>query len=168
MGFDLVRNEFGGWRVLEDNVRNPSGAAYSIAIRDLIDQLLPDLPRPDGLLDPATSLDDLRACLLAHAGPDATASLLSSGPGSSAWFEHRLLAERGGLRLVVADDLEVRDGEVRHQPSGDRLDALYLRLDVELVDLTTTEGHPIGAEIFDVARAGEVLLANAPGNGVAD
>ena len=35
MGFDLVRNEFGGWRVLEDNVRNPSGAAYAIAIRDL-------------------------------------------------------------------------------------------------------------------------------------
>ena len=46
MGFDLVRNEFGGWRVLEDNVRNPSGAAYAIAIRDLMDACLPDLPRP--------------------------------------------------------------------------------------------------------------------------
>ena len=168
MGFDLVRNEFGGWRVLEDNVRNPSGAAYAIAIRDLMDQVLPDLPRPDGLLDPATALRDLRDCLLAHAGPDATAALLSSGPDSSAWFEHRLLAERGGLRLVVADDLEVSDNEVRHRVSGDRLDALYLRLDVELVDLTTTAGHPIGAEIFGVARAGEVILANAPGNGVAD
>ena len=168
MGFDLVRNEFGGWRVLEDNVRNPSGAAYAIAIRDLMDQVLPDLPRPDGLLDPATALRDLRECLLARAGADATAALLSSGPDSSAWFEHRLLAERGGLRLVVADDLEVGDGEVRHRSSGDRLDALYLRLDVELVDLTTTTGLAIGAEIFDVARAGEVVLANAPGNGVAD
>ena len=168
MGFDLVRNEFGGWRVLEDNVRNPSGAAYAIAIRDLMDQVLPDLPRPDGLLDPATALRDLRECLLARAGADAIAALLSSGPDSSAWFEHRLLAERGGLRLVVADDLEVGDGEVRHRSSGDRLDALYLRLDVELVDLTTTTGRAIGAEIFDVARAGEVVLANAPGNGVAD
>ena len=37
MGFDLVRNEFGGWRVLEDNVRNPSGAAYAMAIRELMD-----------------------------------------------------------------------------------------------------------------------------------
>jgi carboxylate-amine ligase len=168
MGFDLVRNEFGGWRVLEDNVRNPSGAAYAIAIRDLMDQVLPDLPRPDGLLDPATALPDLRACLLAHTGPDATVALLSSGPGSSAWFEHRLLAARGRMRLVLADDLEVRNGEVRHRPSGDRVDALYLRLDVELVDLTTTAGHPVGAEIFEVARAGEVVLANAPGNGVAD
>ena len=26
-GFDLVRNELGGWRVLEDNVRVPSGVA---------------------------------------------------------------------------------------------------------------------------------------------
>ena len=168
MGFDLVRNEFGGWRVLEDNVRNPSGAAYAIAIRDLMDQVLPDLPRPDGLLDPATALPHLRACVVAHAGPDATAALLSSGPGSSAWFEHRLLAERGGLLLVVADDLQVVDGEVRHGPSGDRLDALYLRLDVELADLTTSAGHPVGGEIFGVARAGNVILANAPGNGVAD
>ena len=64
-----------------------------------------------------------------------------AGPDSSAWFEHRLLAERGGLRLVVADDLEVRDGEVRHRDSGERLDALYLRLDVELVDLDDSAGH---------------------------
>ena len=63
MGFDLVRNEFGGWRVLEDNVRNPSGAAYAIAIRDLMDEVLPDLPRPEGLLDPADALPRMRdAC----------------------------------------------------------------------------------------------------------
>ena len=94
MGFDLVRNEFGGWRVLEDNLRNPSGAAYALAIRDLMDAVLPDLPRPAGLLDPADSLPALRDCLLDGFGPDGNAALLSSGPGSSAWFEHQLLAER--------------------------------------------------------------------------
>ena len=88
MGFDLVRNEFGGWRVLEDNVRNPSGAAYAIAIRDLMDQVLPDLPRPDGLLDPATALRDLRECLLAHAGAGRDArpccpAARTARPGSS-------------------------------------------------------------------------------------
>ena len=168
MGFDLVRNEFGGWRVLEDNLRNPSGAGYAIAIRDLIDSVLPDLPRPDGLLDPVTALADLRECLLSPVGPDGTAALLSRGPGSSAWFEHRLLAERGGLRLVVADDLVVTGGEVRHRGSGERLDTLYLRLDVELVDLVDSSGRGIGAEVFAVARTGAVVLANAPGNGVAD
>jgi len=168
MGFDLVRNEFGGWRVLEDNVRNPSGAAYAIAIRDLMDACVPDLPRPSGLLSPASALPVMRDCLLAHAPPGGTAALLSSGPSASAWFEHRLLAERGGLLLVLADDLAVQSREVRHRDSGERIDALYLRLDVELIDLVDAGGRPIGAEIFDIAAADGVVLANAPGNGVAD
>ena len=83
MGFDLVRNEFGGWRVLEDNVRNPSGAAYAIAIRDLMNEVLPDLPRPEGLRDPAAALPLLRRCLLDHRAPDGTVALLSSGPAAS-------------------------------------------------------------------------------------
>lgn len=168
MGFDLVRNEFGGWRVLEDNVRNPSGAAYAIAIRDLMNDVMPDLPRPAGLLDPQATLIKMRDTLLAGVGPDGTAALFSSGPTSSAWFEHRMLAERSGLLLVQADDLEVRDGEVRHRGLGTRIDALYLRLDVELVDVVAADGRPIGADVLEVAAQGEVFLANAPGNGVAD
>ena len=168
MGFDLVRNEFGGWRVLEDNVRNPSGAAYAIAIRDLMDACVPDLPRPSGLLSPASALPVMRDCLLAHAPPGGAAALLSSGPSASAWFEHRLLAERAGLLLVLADDLAVQSREVRHRDSGERIDALYLRLDVELIDLVDAGGRPIGAEIFDIAAADGVVLVNAPGNGVAD
>jgi carboxylate-amine ligase len=168
VGFDLVRNEFGGWRVLEDNLRNPSGAAYALAIRDLLDAVMPDLPRPAGLLDPRAALQELRACLLDGVGPDGTAALLSSGPDSSAWFEHQLLAREAGLLLCQADDLAVVDGEVRHRASGARVDTLYLRLEVELVDLVGADGAAVGAELFDVAVAGGVRLANAPGNGVAD
>ncbi len=168
MGFDLVRNEFGGWRVLEDNVRNPSGAAYAIAIRDLMNEVLPDLPRPEGLRDPAAALPLLRRCLLDHRAPDGTVALLSSGPAASAWYEHRLLAARGDLLLTEADDLTVTDGEVRHRQTGVRIDALYLRLDVEVLDLVDSTGRPIGAEILAVAAVGGVFLANAPGNGVAD
>lgn len=167
VGFDLVRNEFGGWRVLEDNLRNPSGAAYSLTVRELMDTVLPDLPRPAGLVDPHGALEQMRSCLLGGA-EDGTVALLSSGPDSSAWFEHRLLAERGRMLLCGADDLEVVDGRVRHRSTGVAVDALYLRLDVELVDLPDSAGRPIGAEIFEVAVAGEVRLANAPGNGVAD
>ena len=171
VGFDLVRNEFGGWRVLEDNVRNPSGAGYALAVRELLDEVMPDLPRPPGLLHPSSALPLLRSAVLGGRD-DGTAALLSSGPDSSAWFEHRLLAERADLVLVGADDLDVVDGEVRlrggHADAGRRLDALYLRLDVELVDLVDGSGRAIGAEVLDVAAAGGVLLANAPGNGVAD
>ena len=55
-----------------------------------------------------------------------------------------------------------------HVPGGERIDALYLRLDDELVDPVDGSGRPIGAQVFDVAAAGGVALANAPGNGVAD
>ncbi|CAA9288853.1 MAG: Protein containing domains DUF404, DUF407 [uncultured Friedmanniella sp.] len=168
MGFDLVRNEFGGWRVLEDNLRNPSGAAYAVAIRELMDAVMPDLPRPDGLLDAHDALADLRATLLAGAPEDGAPALLSSGPATSAWFEHRLLAEQAGLLLCQAADLEIVDGRVRHRGSGILVNVLYLRLDGELVDLVDPEGRPVGSQIFEVAVAGGVRLANAPGNGVAD
>jgi carboxylate-amine ligase len=167
MGFDLVRNEFGEWRVLEDNVRAPSGVAYAIAARQLVDVAVPEIPRPEGLLDPATALELLRETLLARA-PGGTAAVLSSGAGSSARYEHERLAQGAHLLLVEADDIGVDGGRVIHLPSHTVIDALYLRLDDELVDLVDSAGHPIGAEVFEVAAAGGVFLANAPGNGVAD
>ncbi|PRY69385.1 carboxylate-amine ligase [Glaciihabitans tibetensis] len=167
MGFDLVRNEFGEWRVLEDNVRAPSGAAYAIAARSLLDTVVPELPRPDGLLDPTSALKVLHDCLLARS-PGGTGALLSSGVESSARYEHRALAAGAELLLVEADDLRVDGGRVIHRSTGTTIDALYLRLDGELVDLVDDTGHPIGADVMDVAAAGRVFLANAPGNGVAD
>ena len=168
MGFDIVRNEYGGWRVLEDNVRAPSGAAYGIAARSLLDAVMPDLPRPEGLADPAIAFEHLRSTLLARAKPGTRGALVSSGPSSSAWFEHRSLADGAGLLLLGADDLDVVSGRVVRRGGGEPLGALYLRLDVELVDLVDSAGRAVGAEVFDVAAAGGVVLANAPGNGVAD
>ncbi|WP_172582234.1 carboxylate--amine ligase/circularly permuted type 2 ATP-grasp protein [Subtercola boreus] len=169
MGFDLVRNEFGGWRVLEDNVRAPSGAAYAMAARRLMDAVVPDLPRPDGLLDPHSALSALRQSLggAKKTGLGALA-LLSSGPGSSAWFEHRRLADDAGLLLVTADDLDIHEGRVVTGERRTVIRSLYVRIDPELVDLQNNAGRAIGAEIFEVAVAGNVFLANAPGNGVAD
>ena len=168
MGFDIVRNEYGGWCVLEDNVRSPSGAAYAIATRELMDAVMPDLPRPSGLADPSTTFERLRSTLLAAAKPGTRAALLSSGPSSSAWFEHRRLAEGADLLLVGANDLDVVGGRVVHRGTSQTIGALYLRLDVELIELTDSSGRAIGAAVFEVAASGDVVLANAPGNGVAD
>ncbi|HEY0373841.1 MAG TPA: glutamate--cysteine ligase [Amnibacterium sp.] len=167
-GFDLVRNEYGGWRVLEDNLRNPSGVAYAIAVRQLLDTVLPDLPRPPHLLDPAVVYEQLRRTVLARARPGTRGALLSSGPASSAWFEHRRLADGAGLLLLQADDLDVAGGLVTRRGSRDPIGALYLRLDPELADLVDGTGRPIGAEILAVAETGGVVLVNPPGNGVAD
>src|SRR5690242_16474614 len=103
-----------------------------------MDAVLPELPRPAGLANPATVFERLRATLLAHAEPGTRGALLSSGPESSAWFEHRTLAEGAGLLLVTADDVTVEGGRVLHGRSGQRIGVLYLRLDVELVDLADT------------------------------
>ena len=167
-GFDVVRNEYGGWRVLEDNLRNPSGIAYAVAVRQLLDEVLPDLPRPARLMDPAVVFEQLRRTVLAQARPGTRGALLSSGPDSAAWFEHRRLAEGAGLLLVQADDLEVTNGVVVRRRDRAPIGALYLRLDPELVDLTDGTGRPIGAEILEVAAQGAVGLVNPPGNGVAD
>ncbi|GGL93169.1 carboxylate--amine ligase/circularly permuted type 2 ATP-grasp protein [Nakamurella endophytica] len=171
MGFDLVRTETGGWLVLEDNVRVPSGVAYALALRRAMDELAPDLPRPPGLLDPATVPAllgrTLRACARGVAPADARVALLSDGAGNSAWFEHRMLAEQAGLTLVTPDQVAVGGGRVRG-PDGEPFDVLYLRLDTEPADLTDGAGRPVGAEVLEVAVRGGVALANAPGNGLAD
>ena len=171
-GFDLVRNELGGWRVLEDNVRVPSGVGYAMAIRELMDAVAPRLPRPENLLDPAGVPDLLHRTLQACAAPgnDGALVLLSDGAGNSAYFEHRHIAAKADLRLAGPDDVDVDDssGAVVFRPTGEPVAVLYLRLDVELVDLVTSEGRPIGAQLMDAAAQDTVRVANAPGNGVAD
>jgi len=167
IGFDLVRNEFGGWRVLEDNAQTPSGAAYAIAARDLMDALLPDVPRPAGLLDPRRVFPMLRDTLAAGAREGALA-LLSPGPDTPAWYEHRRLAEGAGLLLVAPDELDVDASVVRLRSTGARIGALYLRLDGELRELEGPAGSPLGGRILEAAGVGTVFLANAPGSGVAD
>lgn len=167
IGFDLVRSEFGGWRVLEDNARTPSGTAFSLAARELMDEVLPDLPRPDGLLDPRGVLPMLRETLAAGAA-EGMLALVSPGPDSHAWYEHRRLAEGAGLLLVTPDELEVVGDVVNHRSTGQRIGALYLRIDDELIDLEDRRGEPIGARIVAAAEAATVFVMNAPGSGVAD
>jgi len=171
-GFDLIRNEFGGWRVLEDNVRSPSGAAFAIAVRQLVDAVIPDAPRPAGLRDPATVLPLLAATLAAPARARGTAdpviALVSDGDASGAWFEHRTLADGAGLLLVTGSALAVRQGRVVERTTGRVLDTLYLRLSGEVAALASEEDPDLGAHILDVAAAGHVFLANAPGNALAD
>ncbi|WP_235037979.1 carboxylate--amine ligase/circularly permuted type 2 ATP-grasp protein [Microbacterium sp. 18062] len=166
MGFDLVRDEFRGWRVLEDNVRSPSGIAYAIAARRLMDAVMPDAPRPEGLLDPESAIGML-GDTLRLGDPDGRVGLLSAGESSGAWFEHRLLAEEAGFPLLLPADVRVVDGRVT-DAAGLPFDVLYLRLDGELADLVTDDGVAIGREILEVAEAGGIRIANAPGTGVAD
>jgi carboxylate-amine ligase len=167
IGFDLVRDALGGWRVLEDNCRVPSGVGYAVGLRRVMREIVPELD-PDGAVrDPATVLPllgrTLRAC---GPRPDSVVALLSDGADNSAWFEHRLIAEEAGLLLVQPGEIEVTQGQVR--AGGRRIDVLYLRLGVDLPELRSPGRDALGAELVAAAAAGAVVLANAPGAGVAD
>ena len=45
-GLDVVRDAKGDFRVLEDNVRTPSGLAYALAAREALGRRFPDRPTP--------------------------------------------------------------------------------------------------------------------------
>lgn len=167
MGFDVVRDELGGWRVLEDNVRVPSGIAYALTVARVARAAHPALPPHARLLTgegvPALIGATLRACSLRA---DPVVALLSDGAGNSAWFEHRLIAEEAGLVLASPEDVIVEGRRVR--AGGQRVDVVYLRLERELEDLVDGSGRPVGRQLLEAAASGSVAVVNAPGNGVAD
>ena len=168
-GFDLVRDPVAGWRVLEDNVRVPSGVGYAIGTRRVLDAVVPELAEGVDMHEPEEVYSlvsrTLRACARADVDEPVVA-LLSTGATNSAWYEHQVLADGADLLLCEPKDIEFRTG--RPTLNGRPLDVIYLRIDGELVDLVDDTGRPIGAGILEAARRHMVVVVNAPGNGVAD
>ena len=177
-GLDLLHGP-DGWVVLEDNLRVPSGIGYALTNRDSGRQALPHLyaeAEAAGLVDPAESVSLLRAALADAAPPGCTGvpqlGLLTDGPHNSARFEHRLLADALGIPVVTPDRLwATPTGGVAVQVEGDRVpvDVLYRRFDeTDLSAHLTPSGAPVDVLLADAVRAGELAVANVPGNGVAD
>jgi glutamate---cysteine ligase / carboxylate-amine ligase len=174
-GIDLVRDRADRWLVLEDNLRVPSGIGYSLTGRRLIRSAMPDLEPPAGVVGLESVPAQLRSALLSATSPDDPGgdevALLSAGPSDSAWYEHRLLADRMGVPVVTPRDLQVTPDGVHLVASGTRrrLSALYRRIDEKvLVDARGADARPIGRAIASAVSRGTVALLNALGNGVAD
>lgn len=178
VGFDLLHAPSGDWVVLEDNLRVPSGLAYAVANRRTAAASLPALHPWPGLRSPETVGRDLLDALRQARPPGCPrevphVAVLSDGPGNSAWYEHRLLAELMGVPVVTPADLSgdasavvAATGTVPGGPWP--VDVLYRRLgDDELI-----AGEPVDAAANELmvaaARAGTLAVANAPGNGVGD
>jgi uncharacterized circularly permuted ATP-grasp superfamily protein len=174
-GIDLIRDEDGRWRVLEDNVRVPSGVSYVISNRRVMAQTLPEMfvsmkVRPVGDY-PVKLLHALRAS--APAGvTDPTIVVLTPGVYNSAYFEHTLLARLMGVELVEGRDLFCSGGRVymRTTSGPTPVDVIYRRVDDEFLDpLEFRFDSLLGAPgLMLAARLGNVTIANAVGNGVAD
>src|SRR3954469_10196392 len=113
IGFDLVRGADGRFRVLEDNLRTPSGLAYAAAVRRAVEREFPLTASRRLPLDP--SFEPLRLVLAEAAGgiEDPRIALLTDGPENSAWWEHRTLARRLGISLVTPEKLRLSGGRLR-------------------------------------------------------
>ena len=98
--------------------------------------------------------------------------VLTPGVYNAAYFEHALLARLMGVELVEGRDLVCNGNRVRMRTThGERpVHVVYRRVDDEFLDpLHFRPDSVIGCPgIVNAARAGNVTLANAIGNGVAD
>lgn len=174
-GIDLIRDGAAGWRVLEDNVRVPSGVSYVLSNRQAMAQTFPELfaalrIRPVNDY-PRRLLAALQAA--APAGvDDPTVVVLTPGVYNSAYFEHTLLARTMGVELVEGPDLFCAGGRVwmRTTQGRRRVDVIYRRVDDDYLDpVVFREDSLLGSPgLMNAARNGTVTIANAVGNGVAD
>src|SRR5262249_32917709 len=102
----------------------------------------------------------------------STVVVLTPGPYNSAYFEHTFLARMMGVELVQAADLFVDDDKVfvRTTRGPRRGHVIYRRTDDAFLDPEVFRPDSM-LGVRGLVRAyakGNVALANAPGNGVAD
>ncbi len=174
-GTDIIRDETGGFLVLEDNARTPSGVSYVVENRHMMARMFPDLF--DGI--PVRPVGDYGMRLhtaLTEIAPSGDAEprvvLLSPGIYNSAYFEHIFLAREMGVPLVEGRDLIVEDGRVWMRTTAGLapVHAIYRRLNDEFLDPDVfNPDSMLGVRgLIDVWRRGKVAIANAVGTGVAD
>jgi uncharacterized circularly permuted ATP-grasp superfamily protein len=174
-GIDIVRDELGHFRVLEDNVRTPSGVSYVIENRRAMTQSFGSF-FSHYRVHPVDEYPDRLLRALRRSAPEGvrnpTIVVLTPGVHNSAYFEHVLLARLMGVELVEGSDLVVLDNNVYMRTTqGERpVHVIYRRVDDEWLDpLQFRPESLVGvAGLVNAARAKTVTVANAIGNGVAD
>ncbi len=174
-GIDLIRDEAGAFRVLEDNLRNPSGVSYVLENRRTLAHVLPEVfthHRVRSVSEyPERLLEALRAAAPAEVR-HPTVVVLTPGVHNSAHYEHAFLARNMGVELVEGRDLYCRDNQVwmRTTSGPEPVHVIYRRIDDEFLDPVHLRGDSVlGVPgIINASRAGQVTIANAIGNGVAD
>jgi uncharacterized circularly permuted ATP-grasp superfamily protein len=175
-GTDIIRDEKGIFRVLEDNARTPSGVSYVIENRHMMLRTFPDLVDEIGL----RSVEDYGMHLVgamqeiapARYAADPAIVLLSPGTYNSAYFEHVFLAREMGVPLVEGRDLVAQDDRVWMRTTGGlaRVDVIYRRINDDFLDPEAFRPDSmLGVPgLMRAYFAGNVALANAIGTGVAD
>lgn len=174
-GIDLIQVSKDQFVVLEDNLKVPSGVSYAIENRNIMMLLLPDIFREIAIMsidDYPLQLRDALLSLIEENVDNPLIVLLTPGSYNSAYFEHAFLARRMGCPLVINSDLVVEDDKVylKTLRGLKRVHVIYRRTDESYLDPMVFDSQSV-LGIPGVVKAyvqGNVILANALGNGVAD
>ena len=173
-GLDLIRDGDGNWRVLEDNLRCPSGVAYFLENRRVMKRLFPCLFEGRHI----QAIDDYPSHLLrtlqdlASWSDAPRVALLTPGIFNSAYFEHSYLAQQMGVTLVEGRDLICENERIymRSTAGLQPIDVIYRRIDDDFLDPKVfRQNSVLGVPgLMEAMRKGNIAIANAPGTGVAD
>src|SRR4051812_17611677 len=170
---DLARAPDGRWWVLADRTESASGAGFALENRIAISGMLPDVSRQCGVERLAPyfiAVKEQLARLAPKHDDEPRIVLLSQAAGSINYFEDAFLARYLGYPLAEAGDLAVRRNRLYlkslaelspvnvllRRPNSEHLDPL------EVGD-TGAQGT---AGLLQVARTGNVAIANSPGTGL--
>ena len=177
VGIDIVSTGPNEFFVLEDNVRVPSGVSYMLENRKTMMHMFPELFELNRIRNinqyPQQLYQSLSECINGTINSSMpTVSVLTPGIFNSAYFEHAFLADEMGAELIEGSDLIFHEGRValRTTEGPQPVDIIYRRIDDHFIDpLNFHSKSRLGMPgLFDAYRAGKVMLANAPGVGIAD
>jgi uncharacterized circularly permuted ATP-grasp superfamily protein/uncharacterized alpha-E superfamily protein len=168
--FDLAHGPDGRWWVVSQRTQAPSGLGYLLENRIAISSQFPQAFAGLKVQRLAASYRALMEGIKNSApqGAQARIALLTPGPYNESYFEHAYLARYLGLSLVEGNDLTVRDQRLylKTLKGLEPVHALIKRMDDEWLDpLELRADSALGVPgLLQVLRAGNLLLANAPGS----
>jgi uncharacterized circularly permuted ATP-grasp superfamily protein len=174
-GIDLVRDGEGVWRVLEDNLRSPSGLSYVVQNRAFMRRALPEA-FTDLRVRPVGQAPRMLRAALTAAAPEGVSSprivVLTPGPANAAYYEHAFLAQGMGVPLAEGRDLVVRNRRVylRTTAGREQVDVIYRRVDDAFLDPAALRADSLlgVSGLMQCVRDRRVAVCNAIGTGVAD
>ena len=168
--FDLARGPDGNWWVVSQRCQAPSGLGYLLENRLAVSGQFPQAfqaLRVQRLAGTYRALMDSMK-RMSPMGQASHLALLTPGPYNETYFEHAYLARYLGLTLVEGSDLTVRDERLYLKTLKGLVPVhgLLKRLDDQYLDpLELRPDSSLGVPgLLQVIRAGNLLLANAPGS----
>lgn len=170
--FDLIRNADSHWMVLEENLRRASGIGYALAARETQLQHFQWLFKGIDVAPIQDGPSLLRSALASLAPWTDEPDLVVLTPGrlSSAFYEHRRLADEMEIPVVEPTELWVDAGRLwRHSGKNPVcVDVIYRRNEDFYPSECESADHMLGIPgLMGLFLNGSVAIANPPGTGIA-